>query len=357
VWAAAAGIVGHRRALVAVTFGSIASAWTVVMAVVVVAMGGTPTPAELAIGLGIPATAMDAYQQASASSEGVDCRMRWQILAAIGRIESNHASDRTIDENGTVRPPIIGPVLDGTGGTARVADSDGGVLDTDPEHDRAVGPMQFLPSSWAAFGGDGNADGQADPNNLFDAALGAVRHLCQGGSVLDNEDALAQALGSYNHSDSYVQSVLGWVDYYDQAAIADPTLIAAPTGNLVDVRGIRVDASLAAALENLLAAADAEGLALAGGGYRSHDQQIALRRAHCGTSDYAIYEMPADQCAPPTARPGQSMHESGLAIDFTCSGRLVAQGDPCYRFLMTSAAWFGLYNLPTEPWHWSTNGR
>jgi hypothetical protein len=327
------------------------------MAVVVVAMGGTPTPAELAAGLGIPATAMDAYQQASASPEGVGCGTRWQILAGIGRVESNHASDRTIAEDGTTSPPIIGPILDGTDGTARVDDTDGGILDGDPNHDRAVGPMQFLPASWDGFGGDGNSDGQADPHNLYDAALGAVRHLCDGIQRLDDEDALAQALLAYNHSDTYVQTVLGWITYYDQAAVSDPALIAAPTGTLTVVRGIRVDASLAPALENLLAAADAEGLALAGGGYRSHDQQIALRRAHCGTSDYAIYEMPADQCTPPTARPGQSMHESGLAIDFTCSGVLVARGDACFRFLATNAPASGLHNLATEPWHWSVNGR
>lgn len=355
--AAAAGIARHRRAFAALAIGSIGSAWTVVMAVVVVAMGGTPTPAELAVGLGIPATAMDAYQQASTSREGVECGIRWQILAAIGRVESNHAGDRTIDENGTVMPPIIGPVLDGTGGTARVDDTDNGALDTDPDHDRAVGPMQFLPSSWTVFGSDGNEDGEADPNNLYDAAMGALRHLCEGMASIDNEEALGAAIRSYNHSDSYVQTVLGWVDYYDRAEVADPTLIAAPTGNLVVVQGIRVDASIAPTLANLLAAAEAEGLALSGGGYRSHDEQIALRRAHCGSSEYAIYEMPADECSPPTARPGQSMHESGLAIDFTCGGRLVANGDRCYRWLTMNAASFGLYNLPAEPWHWSTTGR
>ena len=354
---AAVALVRRRRVLIAVTVGSLTSAWTVVMAVVVVAMGGAPTPAELAVGLGIPATAMDAYQHASASPDAVDCGLRWQVLAAIGRVESNHASDRTIDEDGTVTPTILGPVLDGTNGTARVGDTDDGALDTDPDHDRAVGPMQFLPGSWSAFGGDGNEDGRADPNNLYDAAVGAVRHLCESGESLADRAALADALRSYNHSDTYVQTVLGWVDYYDQAASTDAMLIAAPTGNLIVVRGIRIDASLAPALENLLSAADADGLALSGGGYRSHEEQIALRRSHCGTSNYAIYEMPADQCSPPTARPGQSMHESGLAIDFTCNGVLVAHGDPCFRFLAANAASFGLYNLPTEPWHWSTTGR
>lgn len=50
-------------------------------------------------------------------------------------------------------------------------------------------------------------------------------------------------------------------------------------------------------------------------GRRSRDQQIALRKAHCGTSKYAIYDAPASSCSPPTARPGSSKHETGEAAD------------------------------------------
>jgi hypothetical protein len=122
---------------------------------------------------------------------------------------------------------------------------------------------------------------------------------------------------------------------------------------LVTVRGITVDASIADQLEQLLAAAEANGLLLNGSGYRSHDRQIELRRAHCGTSNYAIYEMPSSQCSPPTARPGNSLHEQGLAIDFVnCSSRSTA----CHQWLAANAATYGLYNLPSEPWHWSTSG-
>jgi len=94
-------------------------------------------------------------------------------------------------------------------------------------------------------------------------------------------------------------------------------------------------------------------LALSGGGYRDPAAQIALREAHCGTSQYAIYEMPASQCSPPTAKPGQSQHELGLAIDFSnCTSRSSA----CYKWLAANAGSFGFYNLPSEPWHWSTTG-
>jgi LAS superfamily LD-carboxypeptidase LdcB len=126
------------------------------------------------------------------------------------------------------------------------------------------------------------------------------------------------------------------------------------TLTLASVRGITVHTSIATQLDALLVAAEADGLNLTGMGYRSHQRQIELRRAHCGSSRYAIYEAPASTCSPPTARPGTSMHERGLAIDFdNCSTHTTA----CWRWLNNSAAHYGLYNLPSEPWHWSTNGQ
>ena len=89
-------------------------------------------------------------------------------------------------------------------------------------------------------------------------------------------------------------------------------------GDIVSVRGIQVAKSIAGQLAAMLSAADAAGINLTGGGYRSSQQQIQTRMNNCGTSNYAIYEMPASQCSPPTAKPGASMHEKGLAIDFTC---------------------------------------
>jgi len=127
--------------------------------------------------------------------------------------------------------------------------------------------------------------------------------------------------------------------------------------NLTTVRGFTVASEIADNLEGLLAAAEVDGFPLSGGGYRSSEGQIAARRANCGTSDYAIYEMRASSCSPPTARPGTSMHERGLAIDFTSGGRLIgSRSDPAFRWLAGNASRFGLYNLPEEPWHWSTNG-
>ncbi|MDZ7732914.1 MAG: M15 family metallopeptidase [Acidimicrobiia bacterium] len=141
-------------------------------------------------------------------------------------------------------------------------------------------------------------------------------------------------------------------------AVRRPPTSRATPGGIVSVRGIQVASSIAGSVESLLAAATADGVSLSGGGYRDPSSQISLRRAHCGTSRYAVYEMPASQCTPPTARPGTSMHEQGLAIDFTYNGSLIrSRSNAGFRWLAANAGRFGLANLPSEPWHWSTNGR
>ncbi len=124
--------------------------------------------------------------------------------------------------------------------------------------------------------------------------------------------------------------------------------------SLGTVGGITVAAQIVGQLQSLLSAAQAAGLTLSGGGYRSSSQQITLRQAHCGASYYAIYQMSASSCHPPTAPPGQSMHEVGLAIDFSSCG---SHSTACYQWLSANGSRFGFYNLPSEPWHWSINGR
>lgn len=126
---------------------------------------------------------------------------------------------------------------------------------------------------------------------------------------------------------------------------------------IIKVRGFWVHQSIESNVAALIDAAAADGINFGGGGWRSSASQIRLRKAHCGSSEYAIWEMPSSQCRPPTARPGRSMHERGLAIDFTYNGRIIgSRNNDGYRWLAANAASFGLYNLPSEPWHWSTNG-
>ncbi len=117
--------------------------------------------------------------------------------------------------------------------------------------------------------------------------------------------------------------------------------------------GITVSCAIVDSLSAMLEAAAADGVSLTGSGWRDPARQVALRRAHCGSSYYAIYVMSPGSCSPPTARPGTSMHEVGLAIDFrNCSGR----GTACFGWLSSNASRFGFFNLPSEPWHWSTTG-
>ena len=127
--------------------------------------------------------------------------------------------------------------------------------------------------------------------------------------------------------------------------------------SLTTVRGITVASSIAAQLDKMLGAAEADGFVFSGQGYRSPDQQVAVRRTNCGSSEYAMYQMPPEQCHPPTAYPGTSMHEQGLAIDFMWNGSIISShGSPAWQWLNSHAASYGFYNLPSEPWHWSVNG-
>ena len=132
----------------------------------------------------------------------------------------------------------------------------------------------------------------------------------------------------------------------------------APFEETVVIFGIRVHVSIAGNLKRLLIAAANDGVNLGGGGWRDIARQVELRRAHCGAGEYAIWEAPSWQCRPPTARPRASMHERGLAIDFTYQGRAIgSRGSAAFKWLADHAREYGFFNLPSEPWHWSTNGR
>ncbi|HEY2557902.1 MAG TPA: D-alanyl-D-alanine carboxypeptidase family protein [Diaminobutyricibacter sp.] len=126
---------------------------------------------------------------------------------------------------------------------------------------------------------------------------------------------------------------------------------------LTTVRTITVACSIGPQLDKMLGAAQADGYTLTGGGYRDPNQQLAVRRENCGSSQYAVYQEPPNDCHPPTAYPGTSMHEQGLAVDFMWNGSIISShGNPAWQWLNAHAASFGFYNLPVEPWHWSVNG-
>ncbi|GAA1438991.1 C40 family peptidase [Nocardiopsis tropica] len=172
---------------------------------------------------GIPTAMLDAYQQAvdALAEHAPDCQgMTWAVLAGVGKIESNHAAGSTIAENGTITPPIIGPTLDGSGAggnTTPHTDTDNGEWDQDTEFDAAVGPLQFIPATWATEGVSARNGEEPDPHNAYDAALTAALYLCGDEPAdLSNAGDLTDALWRYNQSDVYAADVTRWIDTYSQ---------------------------------------------------------------------------------------------------------------------------------------------
>lgn len=325
------------RRVAALAGGTLALAVALPMTAIIVAVGGTPEPASRAASASaladIPGEALAAYRNAA-----VAWSMDWAVLAAIGKVECDH---------GRAHLPGCNP--------------------PDTMHAAgARGYMQFIGSTWRTtlgqheleprtsqpaadghgYATDGDHDGDADPWSWPDATHSAARYLTANNVDADPEGAIWH----YNHDDAYVARVLELA-----AAYRGPRTDVA----LTTVEGITVSVEIAGNVGALVQAAHAAGFELTGAGYRDTAQQIALRRAHCGTTDYAVYEMPPSQCSPPTARPGESMHERGLAIDFSCGGALItSRSTACYQWLAAHAGAHGLIELTSgaEPWHWSVDG-
>ena len=170
---------------------------------------------------GIPERALAAYAGAALAknAERPDCLLGWNTLAGIGFVESRHGSHggASIAEDGTVSPPIIGVALDGAE-TALITDSDDGAIDGDAEFDRAVGPLQFIPGSWANWYVDASGDGVADPHNIDDAALAAANYLCRAVPTLGDESSWRAGIASYNAEGVYLDAVAIASQRYAQAA-------------------------------------------------------------------------------------------------------------------------------------------
>ncbi|WP_330334785.1 NlpC/P60 family protein [Streptomyces sp. NBC_00536] len=170
---------------------------------------------------GIPERMLAAYLTGAsrATTYSPDCKgMRWQILAGIARVESDHAAGHQIADSGDITPPITGPRLDGSGAggnTTAIPDTDHGKWDGDTAYDRAVGPFQFLPETFRTYGRDGNGDGAISPHNADDAALAAAIYLCGDGRDLTNREQLRAAIHTYNLSWAYVDDVTSGIYRYD----------------------------------------------------------------------------------------------------------------------------------------------
>ena len=169
--------------------------------------------------------ALDAYWRAAKQTAATTprCGIQWWAIAAITRTESHHGTygGAKLLGNGDTDPHIIGITLDGTNDTAVIPDTDGGEYDGDPNFDHAVGPMQFIPSTWKRWRADGNGDGITDPNNIYDAAEAAAHYLCATGPMVTDDDLL-RGYFSYNHSDDYANAVLANAQLYRAMVIPPP---------------------------------------------------------------------------------------------------------------------------------------
>ncbi len=167
---------------------------------------------------GLPSAARRAYVRAAQSMAGSDpaCQLPWTLLAGVGRVESDHGryGGSLLGANGVSHPLIIGVALNGVGPVAAIRDTDDGKLDKDKVWDRAVGPMQFIPSTWEGAARDGDGDGVESPNDIDDAALAAAAYLCSGGGSVLGESAMSAAIFRYNASEEYVALVMAMEEGY-----------------------------------------------------------------------------------------------------------------------------------------------
>ncbi|MGJ0558389.1 lytic murein transglycosylase [Methylocystis sp.] len=195
--------------------------------------GGTRSPvttpvvdpawaARVGSAVGVPATAMAAYGGAELrmSRTQPGCHLSWNTLAGIGWVESHHGTigDRVLEADGTSTPAVIGPALDGQGFAAIRSTPESTSWHGDPTWEHAVGPLQFIASTWEKWGSDGDSDGVADPMDLDDAAWTAARYLCADAHDLSTVDGWNAAVHSYNHDNTYVANVAAAANTYAERA-------------------------------------------------------------------------------------------------------------------------------------------
>ncbi|WTF85722.1 lytic murein transglycosylase [Micromonospora globbae] len=190
--------------------------------------GGRPADAlagwaqQIGPKVGISPTAMQAYGYAELvlAQTNRSCALSWTTLAAIGFVESSHgqANGATLGADGRATPEIIGLPLDGRDGRMRIIDTDRGQLDRDTTYDRAIGPMQFIPTTWQEVGVDADNDGRKDPHDIDDAALAAANYLCRNGRNLSIPADWWNAILSYNDVRRYAQDVFDTANRYGRAS-------------------------------------------------------------------------------------------------------------------------------------------
>ncbi|GIF04944.1 M15 family metallopeptidase [Actinoplanes siamensis] len=125
------------------------------------------------------------------------------------------------------------------------------------------------------------------------------------------------------------------------------------TTDTTKVYGVTVHRAISYTLKRMIDDARADGVQISGGGFRTKERQIQLRTIN-GCPD--VWTAPASSCRVPTAIPGRSLHEIGLAVDISSGGRTISSKTAAFTWLKANAREYGFVNLPSEAWHWSVTG-
>jgi membrane-bound lytic murein transglycosylase B len=269
----------------------------------------------------VPVAAKRAYVAAARTMERTrpGCGIEWWLLAGIGRVESDHGryGGSKLGTDGVSRPMIRGIALNGVGPVAAIPDSDDGRLDGDKVWDRAVGPMQFIPTTWAGMGSpDGDGDGVSTPNDIDDAALAAAMYLC-GSSSLRSESGMRAAVFRYNHSDYYVDLVMAFARGYQTGVfnLPEPPMVEVEAEPVKKVQA-KVRVRKAVAVRD----SDRD---RSGSGTRSGTEQTATKAT--GTKSQA--PAPATQTKTATPKPTQTQTAAPEPPPPCCTGTLAGGGD------------------------------
>lgn len=184
-------------------------------------------PSDLPGSLGsAPPAAVLAYQRAATIMDTASaCGLPWTVLAAVGRVESDHGrgpkGDHRVGKAGRVKPGFVGAPLNGRGGRGELPDTDLGALDANPRWDAPVGPLGLLPATWSRVAVDADNNGVRDPQDLDDAALAAAVLLCAD-QDLSTRKGLKASLAAYHPGDGFVPTVLAIARRYDKQSAQVP---------------------------------------------------------------------------------------------------------------------------------------
>ncbi|WP_433795997.1 D-alanyl-D-alanine carboxypeptidase family protein [Actinoplanes sp. CA-252034] len=177
-------------------------------------------------------------------------------------------------------------------------------------------------------------------------------------AVVDSLAAVGRGSAAVEQTQNRIATAGTAAGYATQAAaisrsVVDEVRPVFAVTDTTNVYGTTVHKNVAFAFKRMIDDARADGVVMSGGGFRTKERQIELRTIN-GCPD--VWTAPASSCRVPTAIPGRSLHELGLAVDVTSGGRTLTRKSKAFAWMSAHAADYGFVNLPSEAWHWSITG-